>query len=55
MRSSTHWTWRLVFEGVRIGVGHDATDISFLTLSGQAQLLGQNVSVERVDPDPVPP
>jgi transglutaminase-like putative cysteine protease len=33
---------------VRIGVGRDATDISFLTVFGQAQFLSQNVSVERI-------
>jgi len=35
---------------VRIGVGRDATDISFLTVFGQAQFLGQQVEVRRVDP-----
>ncbi len=40
---------------VRIGVGRDATDISFLTVFGQAQFISQTVSVERVDPDPVAP
>lgn len=34
---------------VRIGVGRDATDISFLTVSGQAQLNHQRVTVERTD------
>lgn len=34
---------------VRIGVGRDATDISFLTIFGQAQLNHQRVSVERVE------
>lgn len=36
---------------VRIGVGRDATDISFLTVFGQADLLFQQVAVERVEPD----
>jgi transglutaminase-like putative cysteine protease len=34
---------------VRIGVGRDATDISFLTIFGQAQLVDQQVRVERID------
>lgn len=34
---------------VRIGVGRDATDISFLTIFGQAELIEQQVSVERID------
>ncbi len=34
---------------VRIGVGRDATDISFLTVFGQADLIFQQVAVERVD------
>lgn len=34
---------------VRIGVGRDATDISFLTVFGQAQYNDQRVSVERID------
>jgi transglutaminase-like putative cysteine protease len=33
----------------RIGVGRDATDISFLTVFGTAQLITQQVRVERVD------
>jgi transglutaminase-like putative cysteine protease len=49
--------WRLVdpsrlapVEGlVRIGVGRDATDISFLTVFGQAKLLEQKVAVVRLD------
>lgn len=49
--------WRLIdatglapVEGlVRIGVGRDATDISFLTIFGEAECLGQTVTVERVD------
>jgi transglutaminase-like putative cysteine protease len=49
--------WRLVdptglapVEGIaRIGVGRDATDISFLTIFGQAQLIAQSVSVVRLD------
>ncbi|MDB5682096.1 MAG: transglutaminase family protein [Sphingomonas bacterium] len=49
--------WRLVDptglapeEGIaRIGVGRDATDISFLTIFGQADLIEQNVSVKRLD------
>jgi len=34
---------------VRIGVGRDATDISFLTVFGQAQFIGQQVRVDRID------
>lgn len=34
---------------VRIGVGRDATDISFLTIFGEAQLLDQQVRVARVE------
>ncbi len=34
---------------VRIGVGRDATDISFLTVFGQAHFIGQQVRVERID------
>lgn len=34
---------------VRIGVGRDATDISFLTIFGQALLNHQQVRVERID------
>jgi len=34
---------------VRVGVGRDATDISFLTVFGQAQLNSQQVRVERMD------
>lgn len=34
---------------VRIGVGRDATDISFLTIFGQATLNRQQVRVERVE------
>jgi transglutaminase-like putative cysteine protease len=34
---------------VRIGVGRDATDISFLTVFGTAELIGQQVAVKRVD------
>lgn len=49
--------WRLVDptglapeEGIaRIGVGRDATDISFLTIFGRADLIEQNVSVKRLD------
>lgn len=49
--------WRLVDptglapeEGIaRIGVGRDATDISFLTIFGRADLVEQNVSVKRLD------
>jgi transglutaminase-like putative cysteine protease len=49
--------WRLIdptglapVEGlVRIGVGRDATDISFLTIFGEAECLSQTVTVERVD------
>lgn len=33
---------------IRIGVGRDATDISFLTVFGQAMLNDQQVSVQRV-------
>jgi len=33
---------------VRIGVGRDATDISFLTIFGEAELLEQRVTVERL-------
>jgi transglutaminase-like putative cysteine protease len=36
---------------VRIGVGRDATDISFLTVFGQAQYNDQRVRVEKVDAD----
>ena len=50
--------WRLIdatglapVEGiVRIGVGRDATDVSFLTIFGEAQCIAQSVSVERLDP-----
>ncbi|THD37317.1 MAG: transglutaminase family protein [Sphingomonas sp.] len=49
--------WRLVDptglapeEGIaRIGVGRDATDISFLTIFGRADLVDQNVTVRRLD------
>ena len=49
--------WRLIdptglapVEGLaRIGVGRDATDISFLTIFGEAECLGQAVTVERLD------
>ena len=49
--------WRLVDptglapeEGIaRIGVGRDATDISFLTIFGSADLIEQRVSVTRLD------
>ena len=34
---------------VRIGVGRDATDISFLTIFGRAQFNHQRVTVERLD------
>jgi transglutaminase-like putative cysteine protease len=34
---------------VRIGVGRDATDISFLTVFGSAELISQRVQVERID------
>jgi len=34
---------------VRIGVGRDATDVSFLTVFGTADLVAQAVRVERVD------
>ncbi len=34
---------------VRIGVGRDATDISFLTTFGEAYFIGQQVRVERID------
>ncbi len=34
---------------VRIGVGRDATDISFLTVFGEAQFIAQRVNVERID------
>lgn len=37
---------------VRIGVGRDATDISFLTIFGQADLIAQRVDVARVDQPP---
>jgi transglutaminase-like putative cysteine protease len=33
----------------RIGVGRDATDISFLTIFGEARLIEQRVSVSRLD------
>lgn len=33
---------------VRIGVGRDATDISFMTIFGEANLNAQQVSVERI-------
>ena len=43
-------TGRAPTEGiVRIGVGRDATDISFLTTFGYAQFYGQQVSVVRLD------
>lgn len=49
--------WRLVdasglapIEGlVRIAVGRDATDISFMTIFGQADLISQTVCVTRLD------
>lgn len=49
--------WRLIdatglapVEGlVRIGVGRDATDVSFLTIFGEAQCIAQSVSVVRLD------
>lgn len=49
--------WRLVDptglapeEGIaRIGVGRDATDISFLTIFGSADLIEQKVTVRRLD------
>lgn len=49
--------WRLVDptglapeEGIaRIGVGRDATDISFMTIFGRADLIEQIVSVKRLD------
>jgi transglutaminase-like putative cysteine protease len=49
--------WRLIdatglapCEGiVRIGVGRDATDISFLTIFGRAQLVAQQVQVARTE------
>ena len=34
---------------VQIGVGRDATDVSFLTIFGRADLIGQQVSVEQID------
>jgi transglutaminase-like putative cysteine protease len=34
---------------VRIAVGRDATDISFMTIFGSATLNFQSVSVERID------
>jgi transglutaminase-like putative cysteine protease len=34
---------------VRIGVGRDATDVSFMTIFGAAELKSQSVSVERLD------
>lgn len=34
---------------VRIGVGRDATDISFLTVFGNARLISQQVAVARID------
>lgn len=34
---------------VRIGVGRDATDISFMTIFGEAELKEQSVSVTRLD------
>jgi transglutaminase-like putative cysteine protease len=34
---------------VRIGVGRDATDISFLTVFGQTSLIAQQVEVTRID------
>jgi transglutaminase-like putative cysteine protease len=34
---------------VRVAVGRDATDISFLTIFGQAQMNCQQVSVARID------
>jgi len=34
---------------VRIGVGRDATDISFLTVFGTARLIAQRVAVARID------
>lgn len=34
---------------VRIGVGRDATDVSFLTIFGEATLIEQRVTVERID------
>lgn len=34
---------------IRIGVGRDATDVSFLTVFGRADLIAQSVTVERLD------
>jgi transglutaminase-like putative cysteine protease len=34
---------------VRIGIGRDATDISFMTIWGAAELVSQSVSVKRID------
>jgi transglutaminase-like putative cysteine protease len=39
---------------VRIAVGRDATDISFMTIFGAATLVGQSVAVSVVAPDAVP-
>lgn len=38
---------------VRIAVGRDATDISFMTIFGYAELVNQEVSVTRLDVNPV--
>lgn len=34
---------------VRIGVGRDATDVSFLTIFGRGELIAQHVAVARID------
>jgi hypothetical protein len=34
---------------VRIAVGRDATDISFMTIFGRADMISQSVMVERVE------
>jgi transglutaminase-like putative cysteine protease len=39
---------------VRIGVGRDATDVSFLTIFGRANLIYQSVAVKRIDGDGPP-
>jgi hypothetical protein len=40
---------------VRIAVGRDATDISFMTIFGAADLLDQRVAVSLVEPETVAP
>jgi transglutaminase-like putative cysteine protease len=34
---------------VRIAVGRDATDVSFMTIFGRAEMISQSVTIERID------